>query len=117
MFIFWKIKPRAVFGDLPGLRFCQGARGREKKWPAVMKHFLTHRKYWGGSILVMDVGHPLTEFDWQMIEWCQHAGLPLHILLTKADKLTYGAAKNTLLQVKKALQDVSSPLTIQLFSS
>jgi GTP-binding protein len=65
----------------------------------------------------MDVRHPLTEFDWQMVEWCQHTGLALHILLTKADKLTYGAAKNTLLQVQKELNDSNFPLTIQLFSS
>jgi GTP-binding protein len=65
----------------------------------------------------MDVRHPLTEFDWQMVEWCQHTGLPLHILLTKADKLTYGAAKNTLLQVQKELKDTHIRMTIQLFSS
>jgi GTP-binding protein len=65
----------------------------------------------------MDVRHPLTEFDWQMVEWCQHTGLALHILLTKADKLTYGAAKNTLLQVQRELNDSNFPLTIQLFSA
>jgi GTP-binding protein len=52
-----------------------------------------------------------------MVEWCQHTGLPLHILLTKADKLTYGAAKNTLLQVQRELKDINFPLTIQLFSA
>jgi GTP-binding protein len=52
-----------------------------------------------------------------MVEWCQHTGLALHILLTKADKLNYGAAKNTLMQVQKELSDISFPLTIQLFSS
>jgi GTP-binding protein len=52
-----------------------------------------------------------------MVEWCQHTQLPLHILLTKADKLTYGAAKNTLLQVQKELKDINFPLSIQLFSS
>jgi GTP-binding protein len=52
-----------------------------------------------------------------MIEWCEHTGLPLHMMLTKADKLNYGAAKNTLLQVQKELKDNSFPLTIQLFSA
>jgi GTP-binding protein len=59
----------------------------------------------------------LTEFDWQMVEWCSHTQLPLHIILTKTDKLTYGAAKNTLLQVQKELKENNFPLTIQLFSS
>ena len=65
----------------------------------------------------MDVRHPLTDFDWQMVEWCQHAQLPLHIILTKADKLNYGAAKNVLLQVQKELKELPMPLTLQLFSS
>ena len=82
-----------------------------------MEKYLTKRKSLCAIILVMDVRHPLTEFDWQMVEWCQHTGLPLHILLTKADKLTYGAAKNTLLQVQKELRDTNIQMTIQLFSS
>jgi GTP-binding protein len=68
-------------------------------------------------VLVMDVRHPLTEFDLQMVEWCQHKGLALHILLTKADKLTFGAAKNTLMQVQRTLKDVNIPVTVQLFSA
>jgi len=65
----------------------------------------------------MDVRHPLTDFDWQMVEWCQHTGLAMHIILTKADKLTYGAGKNTLLKVQKELKDCSFPISIQLFSA
>lgn len=68
-------------------------------------------------VLVMDVRHPLTEFDWQMVEWCQHTKLPLHIILTKADKLNFGAAKNVMLQIEKELSDLPMPLTLQLFSS
>jgi GTP-binding protein len=52
-----------------------------------------------------------------MITWCEHNELPLHIILTKADKLAYGAAKNTLLKVRKALAEVNFPLSLQLFSA
>lgn len=117
MLNFFEINAGLRFVDLPGYGYAKVPVEVKKKWHALMEHYLTHRKSLCGIILVMDVRHPLTEFDWQMVEWCQHAGLPLHILLTKADKLTYGAAKNTLLQVRKALQDISCPLTIQLFSS
>jgi GTP-binding protein len=68
-------------------------------------------------VLVMDVRHPLTEFDWQMVEWCEQAELPLHILLTKADKLTFGAARNTLLKAQRDLGQVSVEVTLQLFSA
>jgi len=117
MLNFFEINAGLRFVDLPGYGYAKVPVEVKKKWHALMEHYLTQRKSLCGIILVMDVRHPLTEFDWQMVEWCQHAGLPLHILLTKADKLTYGAAKNTLLQVRRALQDVSCPLTIQLFSS
>ncbi|WP_027159501.1 ribosome biogenesis GTP-binding protein YihA/YsxC [Methylobacter luteus] len=117
MLNFFEINAELRFVDLPGYGYAKVPVDVKKKWHELMEHYLTHRKSLCGIILVMDVRHPLTEFDWQMVEWCQHAGLPLHILLTKADKLTYGAAKNTLLQVKRELKDISCPLTIQLFSS
>jgi GTP-binding protein len=52
-----------------------------------------------------------------MVEWCEHSKLPLHILLTKADKLNFGAAKNTLLKVQKDLSQSSIVVTLQLFSA
>jgi len=82
-----------------------------------MEIYLTKRKSLCGIVLVMDVRHPLTDFDWQMVDWCQHAVLPLHILLTKADKLTFGAGKNTLLQIQRELKDIKIPVTTQLFSA
>jgi GTP-binding protein len=117
MLNFFEINERQRFVDLPGYGYAKVPLAVKKKWHELMETYLTGRKSLCGIILVMDVRHPLTEFDWQMIEWCEHTGLPLHVLLTKADKLNYGAAKTTLLQVQKELQDASFPLTIQLFSS
>ncbi|WP_036252986.1 ribosome biogenesis GTP-binding protein YihA/YsxC [Methylobacter sp. BBA5.1] len=117
MLNFFEINAGLRFVDLPGYGYAKVPVDVKKKWHELMEHYLMHRKSLCGIILVMDVRHPLTEFDRQMIAWCEHAGLPLHILLTKADKLTYGAAKNTLLQVKRELNDAGCPLTIQLFSS
>lgn len=117
MLNFFEINERQRFVDLPGYGYAKVPLAVKKKWHELMETYLTSRKSLCGIILVMDVRHPLTEFDWQMIEWCEHTGLPLHVLLTKADKLNYGAAKTTLLQVQKELKDASFPLTIQLFSS
>lgn len=117
MLNFFEINERQRFVDLPGYGYAKVPLAVKKKWHELMETYLTGRKSLCGIILVMDVRHPLTEFDWQMIEWCEHTGLPLHVLLTKADKLNYGAAKNTLLQVQKELNDSSFPLTIQLFSA
>jgi GTP-binding protein len=117
MLNFFEINERQRFVDLPGYGYAKVPLAVKKKWHELMETYLTGRKSLCGIILVMDVRHPLTEFDWQMIEWCEHTGLPLHMMLTKADKLNYGAAKNTLLQVQKELKDNSFPLTIQLFSA
>lgn len=117
MLNFFEINPEHRFVDLPGYGYAKVPVAVKKKWHELMEKYLTKRKSLCAIILVMDVRHPLTEFDWQMVEWCQHTGLPLHILLTKADKLTYGAAKNTLLQVQKELKDTHIRMTIQLFSS
>ena len=117
MLNFFEINAHQRFVDLPGYGYAKVPVAVKKKWHELMESYLTSRKSLCAIILVMDVRHPLTEFDWQMVEWCQHTGLSLHILLTKADKLTYGAAKNTLLQVQRELKDIDFPLTIQLFSA
>ena len=117
MLNFFEINEQQRFVDLPGYGYAKVPIAVKKKWHELMENYLTRRKSLCAIILVMDVRHPLTEFDWQMVDWCQHTGLPLHILLTKADKLNYGAAKNTLLQVQKELKDINFPLTIQLFSA
>jgi GTP-binding protein len=67
-----------------------------------------------GLVVVMDIRHPLREFDLQMLEYAKARALPAHCLLTKADKLSRGAAGNTLLAVRKELGEVAS---VQLFSS
>lgn len=117
MLNFFAINDQQRFVDLPGYGYAKVPEAVKQQWHALMESYLTSRQSLCGIILVMDVRHPLTEFDWQMVEWCQHRNLPLHVLLTKADKLTYGAAKTTLLQVTKELKEVDFPVTIQLFSS
>ena len=73
-----------------------------------------------GLILLMDIRHPLQDFDQQMLNWAAQAGLPVHILLTKADKLKRGPAKTALLGVDKLLRDMDpgyTLLSVQIFSS
>ena len=117
MLNFFEINEQQRFVDLPGYGYAKVPLEVKQKWHQLMEIYLTKRKSLCAIVLVMDVRHPLTEFDWQMVEWCQHSGLALHILLTKADKLTYGAGKNTLLQVQRELKERTIPITIQLFSA
>ncbi len=117
MLNFFSITEELRFVDLPGYGYAQVPADVQRKWQKSMEVYLNQRKSLCALILVMDIRHPLTPFDTQLISWCEHAALPLHILLTKADKLTYGASKNTLLQVTKTLSASTSPISLQLFSS
>lgn len=114
---FFQINDNLRFVDLPGYGYAKVPEAVKREWHQLMEAYLAQRQSLSAIILVMDVRHPLTEFDWQMIEWCKYRELPLHILLTKADKLTFGAGKNTLLHVQSALKDAGIPVSVQLFSA
>lgn len=68
-------------------------------------------------MLMMDIRHPLKEFDVQMISWANQANLSVHILLTKSDKLKRGAAMASLHQVTAELKKLNLNASVQLFSS
>lgn len=114
---FFEIDERRRFVDLPGYGYAKVPPDVKKKWHQMMEKYLSKRQSLKGIVLVMDVRHPLTDFDWQMIDWSEYTKIPLHILLTKSDKLSYGAAKNVLLTVQKELQETEVSVTVQLFSA
>ncbi len=114
---FFAIDEQRKLVDLPGYGYAKVPIAIKNDWQKMMESYLKNRQALCGIVLVMDIRHPMTEFDWQMVEWCEHSKLPLHILLTKADKLKFGAAKNTLLKVQKELGNTSIVVTLQLFSA
>lgn len=114
---FFTIDEQRKFVDLPGYGYAKVPIAVKKQWQNMLENYLTKRRSLCGIVLVMDIRHPLTDFDQQMITWCEQAQLPLHILLTKADKMNYGPAKNILLKVAKDIQGKNSRFTLQLFSA
>ena len=101
--------------DLPGYGYAKVPLAQKKKWEVFIDDYLRNRTSLCGLFLIMDIRHPLTEFDQSILKWTRECQLPTHILLTKADKLKFGPAKSTRLKVEQALK--SSPLaTVQLFS-
>ncbi len=113
---FFAIDPQRRLVDLPGYGYAKVPQAMKAQWQTMLNHYLSGRDTLRGLLIVMDVRHPLTDFDQQMLAWCRHAELPVHILLTKADKLSRGAAHNILHQVRRAL--ATDPLcTVQLFSA
>jgi GTP-binding protein len=103
--------------DLPGYGYAKVARSVKVQWQKNISRYLETRKSLGGVVLLMDVRHPLKDIDRQVLGWCHAAGLPTHVLLTKADKLKRGPAKNALLEVRKQLAALHPDASVQLFSS
>lgn len=102
--------------DLPGYGFAKVPLSVKNKWQEELEKYLRRRQVLCGLILLSDIRHPLKDFDRMMIDWAVQSGLPLHLLLTKSDKLKRGAAQNTLLAVQKELKGFDN-VTVQLFSS
>jgi len=102
--------------DLPGYGFAKVPAKIKAKWQEALQEYLQDRQSLSGVILLMDIRHPLTKHDVAMLEWSQY-NLPIHILLTKSDKLKFGAAKNSFLSVKKQLERSFPNTTISMFSA
>lgn len=103
--------------DLPGYGYAKVPLAIKQRWQKTLTTYLEQRQSLKGLVMVMDVRHPLKESDQQLIVWATQSAVPVHILLTKSDKLNRGAAINTLLQVQKALEQFSDNVSVQLFSS
>ena len=86
--------------DLPGYGYAKVPVAVKKEWTRQLEHYLQNRQSLRGLILLMDVRHPMQPFDQQMLTWALEASMPVHILLTKADKLKRGPANNTLLKLR-----------------
>ena len=113
---FFELGNQTYLVDLPGYGFAKVPLSVKDKWQRELELYLRKREALSGIVLLSDIRHPLKEFDRMMVDWATQSNLPLHILLTKADKLKRGAAKNTLLGVQKELRDLDH-VSIQLFSS
>jgi GTP-binding protein len=103
--------------DLPGYGYAKVPQAMKNTWQRNLSEYLHVRRSLRGLILLMDCRHPLTDYDREVLLWCADFGLPVHILLTKADKLKRGAAANTLLAVRKRLPELHSEASVQLFSA
>ncbi len=114
---FFSIDEKRHLVDLPGYGFAKVSEQVKQQWQQAMADYLENRQSLRGVILLADVRHPLKEFDRQMLEWSDHIGLPVHILLTKADKLKRGAAAKSLQQVRNEINQYGDRTSVQLFSS
>ena len=116
---FFEIDSEHRLVDLPGYGFAKVPDRIKQHWQQLISAYLNERQALKGLVVIMDSRRPLTEFDIQMLNWCEYAKMPAHILLTKIDKLSKNEARKTLHSAQKILehQERGIPVSVQLFSS
>jgi len=103
--------------DLPGYGYAKVALQVKMEWQKNLAHYLDVRQSLRGLVLLMDVRHPLKDLDMMMVDWALNRQLPVHILLTKSDKLSRSEVKNCVLKVRKFYELAEHLVTVQSFSS
>jgi len=117
MINFFAIDDEHRLVDLPGYGYAKVPARVKQEWQRELGLYLEKRAALRGLILLMDSRHPLKDYDVQMLDWCHSVELPVHILLTKADKLSRNAASAALHKVRTAVDKAYPLCTVQLFSS
>lgn len=103
--------------DLPGYGYAKAPVAIRSQWEGLIGPYLQRRSPLAGLVIIMDARHPLTELDHRMIDWFLPTGRPIHVLLSKADKLTRQQSSQTLRSVRETLSQLGGQLSVQLFSS
>ncbi len=116
---FFNVSDNQRLVDLPGYGYAKVSREQKEKWQRDLSEYLQKRQCLKGLILLMDIRHPLQEFDTTMLDWAIRGNMPVHILLTKADKLSRMQANNSLFAVQKQLKQakLDQLVSIQCFSA
>ena len=116
---FFSLSEDCRLVDLPGYGFAKVPKAIKQAWDRNLAVYLQERQSLKGLVMLMDIRHPLQPYDWQMVRWASASSMPIHLLLTKSDKLKTGPAKSTLLKVKQELakESLVDNLSLQTFSS
>ncbi|MEO0615923.1 MAG: ribosome biogenesis GTP-binding protein YihA/YsxC [Pseudomonadota bacterium] len=100
--------------DLPGYGYAKVSESMRRHWKSLMEEYFSQRRSLAGLFLIVDVRRGLVDFDLVMLEYAEQLGIPVHLLLTKADKLKRGQAARQFEETRRALEGRAG---VQLFSS
>ncbi|MDD5240673.1 MAG: ribosome biogenesis GTP-binding protein YihA/YsxC [Sulfuricella sp.] len=114
---FFSLGNQRFLVDLPGYGYAKVPEAMRLHWQTVLSRYLMERESLYGLVLIMDARHPLTPLDQQMLNWFLPTCKPVHVLLSKADKLSKQQATATLRNVRAELERTYPNCTVQLFSS
>ena len=114
---FFRLDEQRALVDLPGYGYAKVPESVKRQWYELIDNYLSNRQILSGIILIMDVRHPFGRSDQQIIDWAVAGSLPLHVLLSKADKIGNNQRVNTLRDVRKQLASLGIDTSTQLFSA
>ncbi len=101
LLVFFELLENIRLVDLPGYGFAKTPIAVRNRWQEKILEYLSQRKSLRGLVIPMDIRRPFTELDQLMMAWTDELQLPVHILLTKADKLSRGKAQSVLFDVQR----------------
>lgn len=111
---FFSLREGQRLVDLPGYGFARVSDAKREHWGELLADYFRSRQSLNGLLLIVDIRRRLKDYDRQMMAFAEDVELPIHILLTKADKLKKGQASRALLEVQK---EIGERGTVQLFSA
>ncbi|MDR0577837.1 MAG: ribosome biogenesis GTP-binding protein YihA/YsxC [Candidatus Accumulibacter sp.] len=114
---YFRLDEGRYWVDLPGYGFAKAPAEIRDQWEGLLAPYLLYRSPLAGMALIMDSRHPLTDLDARMINWFAQTGKPIHVLLSKADKLTRNEQARVAREVREALAGLGGRCSVQLFSS
>ena len=110
---FFKVNENNRFVDLPGYGFAKASKEKQKSWNRLVTNYIKYRQSLKGVVLIIDIIRGFGEMDLMFLDFYLPLNKRLHILLTKADKLS--KQKQSLI-LNEAREIYGSIATIQIFS-
>ncbi len=114
---FFQLDESRRIVDLPGYGFARAPQRVRQQWQRLVGDYLQKRESLVGVVILMDIRHPLKPLDTQLLNWCVQAHLPVQLLLSKADKLSRGPARQCQAKIQAQLATLQGDIQVQLFSA
>jgi GTP-binding protein len=114
---FFRVREDKFLVDLPGYGFARAPGAVQQHWEALVSEYLQTRQSLAGLVLIMDARHPMKDLDRRLLDWMVPTARPVHVLLTKCDKLSRQEKIQALRHVETELATLLGQSAVQLFSS
>jgi len=102
--------------DLPGYGFAAVPGKEQERWSELISTYIKNRKSLKLLVIVSDIRHGITPLDHYLLDWLAPTGKPVHVLLTKSDKLTRQQAGKALTLAMAELARHTIESSVQIFS-